>query len=80
MTLPANTLLFRAEGLQVGVVQADGKVQLRKVTLGRDFGPTVEVLQGLGPADRVILNPADSLVSGLTVHVAENSTNVLTEK
>ncbi len=80
LTIPANTLLFRAEGLQVGVVKADGKVELRKVTVGRDFGPSVEILQGLGPADRVILNPADSLVSGISVRVAENSTNVLTEK
>jgi hypothetical protein len=71
LTLPANTLLFRSEGTQVGVVGTDGKVELRTVTLGRDFGPTIEVLGGVGPADRVILNPADSLVGGTTVRVAE---------
>ena len=71
LTLPANTLLFRSEGLQVGLVQADGKVQLRNVTLGRDFGPTVEILAGVTATDRVILNPSDSLVSGATVRVAE---------
>jgi membrane fusion protein, multidrug efflux system len=71
LTLPANTLLFRSEGPQVGVVGADGKVELRGVTLGRDFGPTVEMLGGVGPSDRVILNPADSLVGGTTVRVAE---------
>lgn len=71
LTLPANTLLFRSEGPQVGVVRADGKVQLRNITLGRDFGPTIEVLKGVGPKDRVILNPADSLVSGAVVRVAE---------
>lgn len=71
LTLPSNTLLFRAEGLQVGVVGRDGKVELRSIVLGRDFGPTVEILKGVGPADRVILNPADSLVSGTTVRVAE---------
>lgn len=71
LTLPANTLLFRAEGPQVGVVGADGKVELRSVTLGRDFGPTVEMLGGIGPSDRVILNPADSLVGGTTVRMAE---------
>jgi membrane fusion protein, multidrug efflux system len=71
LTLPANTLLFRAEGPQVGVVGADGKVELRGVTLGRDFGPTLEILGGIGPTDRVILNPADSLVGGTTVRVAE---------
>jgi len=73
LTLPANTLLFRSEGMQVGVVGADGKVELRRVSLGRDFGPTVEILGGVGPADRVILNPADSLVDGATVRVAQNT-------
>ena len=71
LTLPSNTLLFRSEGPQVGVVGTDGKVNLRSVTLGRDFGPSVEILGGVGPSDRVILNPADSLVGGITVRVAE---------
>ncbi len=71
LTLPANTLLFRAEGTQVGVVDADNKVELRHIKLGRDFGPTLEILSGVGPTDRVILNPADSLVGGSTVRVAE---------
>ncbi len=70
LTLPSNALLFRAEGAQVGVVLADGKVDLRNVALGRDFGTTVEVLGGVKPTDRVILNPGDSLVSGLTVRIA----------
>jgi RND family efflux transporter MFP subunit len=73
LTLPANALLFRSEGPQVGVVGADGKVELRRVALGRDFGPTIEIVGGVGPADRVILNPADSLVSGTTVRVAESN-------
>ena len=71
LTLPSNTLLFRAEGPQVGLVLADGKVELRSVKLGRDFGATVEIQDGVAPTDRVILNPADSLVSGTTVRVAE---------
>lgn len=70
LTLPANTLLFRAEGLQVGVVGADGQVDLRSVKVGRDFGKTVEIVAGVGPADRVIVNPSDALVSGTTVRVA----------
>ena len=49
LTLPANTLLFRSEGTQVGVVGADSKVALRQVTLGRDLGPTIEILGGVGP-------------------------------
>jgi multidrug efflux pump subunit AcrA (membrane-fusion protein) len=69
LALPSNTLLFRAEGLQVGVVGPDNKVELRKVEIGRDFGQTVELLSGVGPTDRVIANPSDSLVSGTTVRI-----------
>lgn len=71
LTLPSNTLLFRAEGPQVGVVQADGTVQLRSVKLGRDFGRIVEILARVGPTDRVILNPSDSLAAGTAVRIAE---------
>jgi RND family efflux transporter MFP subunit len=71
LTLPSNTLLFRAEGPQVGVVIAEGKVELRSVKVGRDFGPFIEVLDGVSPSDRVIVNPSDSLVSGAVVRVAE---------
>ena len=70
LTLPGNTLLFRAEGLRVGVVGKDGKVGLRAVTLGRDFGRTVEVLSGVAAGEAVILNPSDGLVEGATVRVA----------
>jgi RND family efflux transporter MFP subunit len=73
LTLPSNTLLFRAEGPQVGLVLADGKVELRNVALGRDFGAIVEIVGGVSGSDRVILNPADSLVSGSTVRIAEAS-------
>jgi RND family efflux transporter MFP subunit len=73
LTLPANTLLFRAEGLQVGVVGPDDKVDLRSVSIGRDFGQTVQVLAGVGPSDRVVVNPSDSLVSGTAVRIAEAS-------
>ena len=71
LTLPSNTLLFRPEGPQVGVVGPDGKVEIRGVTLGRDFGPTTEILSGVVPADRVILNPPDSLVAGVAVRLAK---------
>lgn len=70
LTLPSNTLLFRAEGLQVGVVRPDNTVQMRNVQVGRDFGQSVEILGGLDPADRVILNPADSLITGTPVRLA----------
>ncbi len=69
LTLPSNTLLFRAQGLQVGVVGPDGKVELRPVQVGRDFGQTVEIRGGVTPADKVIANPTDSLVTGVKVRV-----------
>jgi RND family efflux transporter MFP subunit len=71
LTLPANTLLFRAEGIHVGVVNADNKVELRALKLGRDFGQTVEILEGVEAGDLVIMNPPDSLATGLAVRVAE---------
>jgi RND family efflux transporter MFP subunit len=69
LTVPANTLLFRAEGLRVGVVR-DGKAQLIPVKIGRDFGATVEVVAGLQASDELIVNPSDSLTSGTPVRVA----------
>jgi len=80
LTLPSNTLLFRSEGPQVGVVRADGKVELHDVILGRDFGATVEILKGISQSDRVILNPADSLVSGASVQVAGATPKSITDK
>jgi RND family efflux transporter MFP subunit len=71
LTLSANTLLFRAEGIRVGVVNADNKVELRAVKLGRDFGQSVEILEGVTALDRVIMNPPDALTDGLAVHIAE---------
>jgi RND family efflux transporter MFP subunit len=69
VTLPANTLLFRAEGLRVAVIQ-DGRAQLVPVTIGRDYGETVEILSGLQPTDQVIVAPSDSLTSGTRVRIA----------
>jgi len=68
VTVPASTLLFRAEGLQVGVVR-DGRAQLVPVTIGRDDGTTVEISAGLQPTDQVIVAPSDSLTSGTPVRV-----------
>jgi RND family efflux transporter MFP subunit len=67
-TIPSNTLLFRSEGLRVGVVH-DGAAKLTAVTIGRDYGDRVEVLSGLNSGDQVIINPSDSLVDGERVHV-----------
>lgn len=71
LMLPSNTLLFRAEGLQVGVVR-DGKVQLVPVTIGKDAGATVEISSGLTGEDAVILDPSDSLTNGQEVRIAEH--------
>ena len=79
LTLPSNTLLFRAQGLQVGVVSPDGTVELRPVQVGRDFGQTIEIRGGVTPADRVITNPSDSLVSGIKVRIAESSVSVISK-
>ncbi len=68
LTIPANTLLFRAEGLRVAVVR-NGRAELVEVTLGRDYGKSVEVVAGIQSTDAVILDPADSLVSGAPVRV-----------
>jgi len=70
VTLPNNTLLFRAQGLQVGVVKPDNSVELHNIKVGRDFGTTIQVVQGVTPSDKVIVNPSDSLTTGTMVRVA----------
>ncbi|GAA3764518.1 efflux RND transporter periplasmic adaptor subunit [Terriglobus aquaticus] len=69
LTLPSNALLFRSEGLRVGVVQS-GHVHLQPIRIGHDYGATVEVTAGLHPSDSVILNPSDSLAEGQPVKVS----------
>ncbi|MGB9234238.1 MAG: efflux RND transporter periplasmic adaptor subunit [Terriglobales bacterium] len=73
ITIPVNAMLFRAEGPQAAVVGADDKVTLHSIVIGRDFGNTIEILEGIGPTDRVIVNPSDSLEAGQQVHVAKAS-------
>jgi RND family efflux transporter MFP subunit len=69
LVVPGNTVLFQAQGPQVGVVNGQNCVELRKVTLGRDFGNAVEILGGISQADAVIANPPDYLVDGMAVAV-----------
>jgi RND family efflux transporter MFP subunit len=80
LVIPANTLLFRKEGLQVGIVDKDSRVLLKPVTLGRDFGATVEVGAGLQPGDSVITNPSDSLTAGTSVNVTAPTTERASKK
>lgn len=72
LLLPVNSLLFRSEGLQAGVVREGGKVELMPIAIGKDYGTEVEVVSGLSENDNVIVNPGDSLATGnivrMTVH------------
>jgi RND family efflux transporter MFP subunit len=70
LLLPVNTLIFRSQGLRVGVVK-DGKVELAAVTPGRDSGNQIEIVSGLKPDDQVIINPPDSIVSGQRVQIVQ---------
>jgi RND family efflux transporter MFP subunit len=72
LTIPSNALLFRAQGPQVGVVR-NGRVELTSITIGHDYGSTLEVTSGLTPEDLIILDPSDSLSSGTQVEVAKDS-------
>ncbi|HUA13841.1 MAG TPA: efflux RND transporter periplasmic adaptor subunit [Verrucomicrobiae bacterium] len=73
VTVPVNSMLFRSQGAQVAVVGDDGKVELRPITIGRDYGNSLEILGGVDVEDRVIINPSDSLENGQKVHVAASS-------
>jgi RND family efflux transporter MFP subunit len=70
LAIPATTLLFRAQGLQVGVVR-NGRAELVPITIGRDYGDTVEVMSGLQSRDAVIVSPSDSLIGGTPVQIAK---------
>jgi len=72
VVVPVNTLLFRnTDGVQVGVVETNGLARLANVTMGRDFGTTVEIVHGLKENDNVIINTSDSLEAGVPVKVAK---------
>jgi RND family efflux transporter MFP subunit len=70
--IPVNTLIFRSEGLRVGVVK-DQKVTLTAVTPGHDFGNQIEIVAGLKPEDQIIINPPDSVVTGQQVQIVRAS-------
>lgn len=75
VTIPVNAMLFRAEGPRVAVVGPGGKVQLRAINIGRDYGTTLEILGGISTTDHVVINPADSLEDGQQVNVAQPAPN-----
>ena len=70
VSIPSSAIMFRDDGPTVGVVGPDGHVSLRKVTIARDLGTTLEIGSGLSLSDRVVDNPADTLVNGQQVRIA----------
>jgi RND family efflux transporter MFP subunit len=75
LVVPANVLLFRGEGTRVAVVDASSHVHLRPVTLGRNLGETIEVLDGIDAKDRLVVNPSDSLTDGDVVTIDTGAGN-----
>ena len=71
LLVPVNALLFRSEGLRAVVIDTNHRTRLQSLTIGRDYGTSLEVLNGLKPDDWIVLNPPDSLEDGQHVHVKE---------
>ncbi|MFZ0503662.1 MAG: efflux RND transporter periplasmic adaptor subunit [Chthoniobacterales bacterium] len=69
LLVPSSSLLFRSEGASLGVVGSDNRVQIKKVTIGRDLGSKLEIVSGLSPTDRIVVNPVDGLANGTLVRV-----------
>ena len=73
LTIPSNALIFRGEGTRIALVGSDNVVKLRPVRIGRNYGESVEVIEGVASGDRLVLNPPDSLTQGDKVQVAKDS-------
>jgi RND family efflux transporter MFP subunit len=69
--LPVNTLIFRSEGLRVAALSDGQHVEMKPITIGRDYGSQVEVVAGLKGNEAIVVNPPDSLVAGQAVRVAQ---------
>ncbi len=69
-TLPINALLFRPDGTMAAVVDSNDRINLKKLTIGRDFGNALEILDGIDPSDRIVINPPDALEQNEKVNVA----------
>jgi multidrug efflux pump subunit AcrA (membrane-fusion protein) len=70
MTIPTNALMVRGEGMRVAVVDKENRIRLRPIKIGRNYGESVEVLDGVSAADQLVLNPSDSLAEGDEVAIA----------
>jgi RND family efflux transporter MFP subunit len=73
VTVPVNAMLFRSEGTRLAVVGPDSKVELRAISIGKDYGTTLEVLAGVSTQDQIVINPPDSLEDGQQVMLAPPS-------
>jgi RND family efflux transporter MFP subunit len=73
LTMSTNALLLRSSGPQVAVVDQNRRVHLKPVKIGRNYGQTVEVLDGVGPNDRLVQNPSDSLAENDQVEFAPDA-------
>ena len=73
VTVPVNAMLFRSEGAQLAVVGPDKKIQLRSISIGKDYGTTLEILGGVTTEDQIVINPPDSLEEGQQVNLAPPS-------
>jgi len=76
LVIPGNSLIFRQAGPQVGVVDDDGTVHLKKIVIGRDLGTSLEISSGIEADDQVIVNPSDSLADGQKVNVSTEQKKV----
>ena len=80
LRLPANAVLFRAQGLLVAVVGGDRHVKLKRIVEGRDFGSSIEVLSGIDATDDIVINPPDSITEGALVRVVSQAGAAGTEQ
>jgi membrane fusion protein (multidrug efflux system) len=71
VVIPEQALLFRTNGMQVALVGADNKIHLQNVTLGHNFGATVQITSGLKLSDRLVANPSQGLLDAQTVRVVD---------
>jgi RND family efflux transporter MFP subunit len=70
LLVPGNALLFRSEGPRVAVVDQNGNVNLHKIVIAQDLGPSLEIESGIESSDKIIINPSDSIADGDHVLIA----------
>lgn len=75
LLVPGNTLLFRAQGPQLAVVDNNGIVHLHAVSIAQDLGQVLEIDNGIAPTDKIIVNPSDSIADGDHVQVTQHNTD-----